>query len=226
MSTTKVVFGRLSFVFLVLALGQGCATIEMLEQRAIDGDQDATYRLAVLHLEGDRVPKDEQRAVALLRQASTGGHLGALHTLAWCFDSGTGVAKDSAKAAEHYWASAKAGSIDSLLALADIYMNGREGVPKNLETAVDLLQIAEALLQRRGITTSSSSQAASGSSALVPNAYGLGVHMNRYGQAVRVRPAWGGVPGEMLRIKPDAYGLGVHMDQYGRPVHEMPAFGH
>ncbi len=60
------------------------------------------------------------------------------------------------------------------------------------------------------------------SNSLQIDAYGLGVHMNRYGQAVRLRPDFGAVPGELLQITPDAYGLGVHMDQYGRPVREYP----
>jgi hypothetical protein len=57
-------------------------------------------------------------------------------------------------------------------------------------------------------------------SVLRPNAYGLGVHQNRYGQPVTLRPNFGGVPGERLQIKENAYGPGVHMDQYGRPVRE------
>ena len=57
---------------------------------------------------------------------------------------------------------------------------------------------------------------------LKPNAYGLGVHMNRYGQPVTLRPDFGGVYGEQLQIEQDAYGLGIHMDQYGRPVREHP----
>jgi hypothetical protein len=60
------------------------------------------------------------------------------------------------------------------------------------------------------------------SSNLQIDAYGLGVHMNEYGQPVRLRPDFGSVPGEYLEITPNAYGLGVHMDQYGRPVREYP----
>lgn len=58
-------------------------------------------------------------------------------------------------------------------------------------------------------------------SGLRPNAFGPGVHMNQYGQAVTLQ-APGGAPGELLQIKPNAYGPGVHMDQYGRPVKERP----
>lgn len=55
---------------------------------------------------------------------------------------------------------------------------------------------------------------------IVPNAYGPGVHMNQYGQAVTLTPESGGVQGEHLEINPNAYGPGIHMDQYGRPVRE------
>jgi hypothetical protein len=61
-----------------------------------------------------------------------------------------------------------------------------------------------------------------GGSSLQMDAYGPGVHMNQYGQPVRLRPDFGGVSGEYLQIKPNAYGPGVHMDQYGRPVREYP----
>lgn len=54
------------------------------------------------------------------------------------------------------------------------------------------------------------------------DAYGPGIHMNRYGQPVILRPDFGSVPGEYLHIQPDAYGPGIHKDQYGRPVREYP----
>lgn len=59
------------------------------------------------------------------------------------------------------------------------------------------------------------------SNTLVPDAYGPGVHMNQYGQAVVLQPQGGGTPGERLTITPNAYGPGVHMDQYGRMVREQ-----
>jgi len=54
------------------------------------------------------------------------------------------------------------------------------------------------------------------------NAYGYGVHSNRFGQAIKLKPDFGYVPGEQLYIQEDAYGFGVHSDQYGRPVREYP----
>lgn len=54
------------------------------------------------------------------------------------------------------------------------------------------------------------------------DAYGYGVHSNRFAQPIKLRPDFGYVPGEQLHIQEDAYGLGVHADQYGRPVKEYP----
>jgi len=54
------------------------------------------------------------------------------------------------------------------------------------------------------------------------NTYGYGLHSNRFGQAIKLRPDFGYVPGEQLSIREDAYGFGVHSDQYGRPVREYP----
>jgi len=54
------------------------------------------------------------------------------------------------------------------------------------------------------------------------NAYGFGVHADRFGRPITLRPDFGAVQGEYLEIKPDAYGFGVHSDQYGRPVREYP----
>ena len=59
-------------------------------------------------------------------------------------------------------------------------------------------------------------------SAIKINAYGYGVHSNRFGQPIKLRPDFGYVPGEQLYIQEDAYGFGVHSDQYGRPVREYP----
>ena len=57
---------------------------------------------------------------------------------------------------------------------------------------------------------------------LEPDAYGMGVHINRFAQPVILKPDFGGVYGEHLEIKTDGYGMGVHSDQYGRPVREYP----
>lgn len=48
------------------------------------------------------------------------------------------------------------------------------------------------------------------------NAYGPGVHMDRYGRAVQFRDEAGGMV--RGRINRDRYGPGVSADEFGRPV--------
>jgi hypothetical protein len=48
------------------------------------------------------------------------------------------------------------------------------------------------------------------------DAYGPGVHMDRYGRAVTFgRP-------DVREVEIDAYGPGVHSDEYGRPLSARP----
>ena len=55
------------------------------------------------------------------------------------------------------------------------------------------------------------------------NAYGLGVHSDQYGRAVKYE-VQGGSTGEFIKVKQNTYGPGIHSDQYGRPVRTRPAF--
>ena len=59
-----------------------------------------------------------------------------------------------------------------------------------------------------------------------PNAYGMGVGENQYGQPVKIVPvhsSGSSYSDPLLTIKQDAYGMGVGSDQYGRPVKIVPA---
>jgi len=58
------------------------------------------------------------------------------------------------------------------------------------------------------------------------NAYGPGLHADRYGRPFEYRTDDGqAVPG-FVQVQPNGYGLGVGVDQYGRPVRAVdPATG-
>lgn len=50
------------------------------------------------------------------------------------------------------------------------------------------------------------------------NAYGPGLHADRYGRPFQFQTDDGqAVPG-WVKVQPNGYGLGVGMDEYGRPV--------
>jgi len=56
---------------------------------------------------------------------------------------------------------------------------------------------------------------------ITPNAYGLGVNANQYGQPQTYRTQDGQQLAPIFQggVKPNAYGPGVGMDQFGRPVY-------
>jgi hypothetical protein len=60
--------------------------------------------------------------------------------------------------------------------------------------------------------------------AITPNAYGLGMNANQYGQPQTYRTQDGQQLAPIFQggVQPNAYGLGVGMDQFGRPVHSSP----
>jgi len=78
--------------------------------------------------------------------------------------------------------------------------------------------------RQKKTSTSNTKQPTSNSSIIKPNAYGLNVHSNQYGQAIKLVPDYGNIRNEQLNIKQDAYGKDIHSDQYGRPVRAVPAY--
>jgi hypothetical protein len=59
---------------------------------------------------------------------------------------------------------------------------------------------------------------------ITPNAYGLGVNANQYGQPQTYRTQDGQQLAPIFQggVQQNAYGLGVGMDQFGRPVYSSP----
>jgi hypothetical protein len=59
---------------------------------------------------------------------------------------------------------------------------------------------------------------------ITPNAYGLGVNANQYGQPQTYRTQDGQQLAPIFQggVQPNAYGPGVGMDQFGRPVYSSP----
>ena len=50
------------------------------------------------------------------------------------------------------------------------------------------------------------------------DAYGPGIHQDRYGRAFEFQTDDGNALPPGVRVRPNAYGPGVGADQYGRPV--------
>ena len=80
-----------------------------LRERAGQDDPKALYRPAMLHVDGDGVPEDNDLTAALLRRAAEQGHAEAQYNLGVCCHHGYGVAADEVEAFRWYMASARQG---------------------------------------------------------------------------------------------------------------------
>ena len=92
--------------------GQGdiSTMVELMEQSAYMGNDQALYELARIFHNGVGVPKDINRAIGYLTTADGRGHLEATRVLAWDYLQGNGVQADS-HYAEQLFQKAAAGSL-------------------------------------------------------------------------------------------------------------------
>lgn len=92
------------------AQGDTATMIELMEQSAYMGNDQALYELARIFHNGVGVPKDINRAVGYLTTADGRGHLEATRVLAWDYLQGNGVQADR-QYAEQLFQKAAAGSL-------------------------------------------------------------------------------------------------------------------
>jgi TPR repeat protein len=80
---------------------------------------------------GDRLPRDPERALRLLRIAAEEGHPPAQYDLARMYEQGLGTEPDQHEAAHWYLQAAQAGDVHAQHHLAEMHIAGR-GVPRDL----------------------------------------------------------------------------------------------
>lgn len=111
----------------------------------------AHYALAVMYLQGDGVDAKisqsnrEKAGFYHMKQAASQGVLPALHNIANCYASGRGVKQSDHNAQLYYSAAAEAGDPAAKFTLGTWIVQGRGGLPKDLDKAFTLqLESAEA----------------------------------------------------------------------------------
>ena len=128
--------------------------IHCLRIGAAGGDLEAMYSLGGWLLEGktdnDVIlwENDPIEAVDWLERAAAGGHAMAMHSLAACYDEGTGVAADKQRAIALYRQAVRAGLEESAVNLAICYreVGNERGYRRWIERAARAGN-AEAILQ-------------------------------------------------------------------------------
>ncbi len=133
------VLGALS----VLATLSACAgSLATLQMHAEEGDPHAQVALGMAYLEGSGVPRDEAKAVALVREAANAGHAVGQIALGAMYSDGEGVPQDQRTAVDWYRKAAEQGSPLGQLLLGSKYYEG-VGVTKDPARALQLFRRAE-----------------------------------------------------------------------------------
>ena len=154
----KVVFMMLAAMMLSaevpLVMAEDAAAEKLFaetKRQAEAGDAHALYLLAEMHYrEGWGVPKDDAKAMELLRQAAAKGDAEAQSHLAGYYLDGKGEKKDIAKALELYQKAAAQGEVFAQFSLGLMYESGK-GVSKDKVLAYAWYNLAAAQADKTAI---------------------------------------------------------------------------
>lgn len=108
---------------------------------ANSGDAGAQYTTAMLLLQGEFLPENEEKAVEYLEKAHAQNYIAATYELAVCNHYGLGIEADSARAFELYKTSAEAGYGMGMTALGKMYLDGN-GTEQNSALAMEWFEKA------------------------------------------------------------------------------------
>lgn len=134
-----------------------------LEKSAQQKFPPALYMLGILYIGGNRVPRNNDKGMSLIREAAKGGNISAIKYLAedepqfvipilykldaennanaqgilgQMYCTGIGVDKDTSKGIEYWEKSAANGDSDAMFNLGMCYEQGFHGITKNIDKAV------------------------------------------------------------------------------------------
>ena len=135
---------RVSFIF-TAAAGRPIEKRpqDFLSKQRSRATRAAQYNAALMHLNGDGLPENFDKAETYLRKAAKQNHLPAIISLAELFTRGKGIEPDLREAAQWYERAAELGDVESQFIIGRLYATGA-GVPSNpREAAKWFLRAAE-----------------------------------------------------------------------------------
>jgi TPR repeat protein/tRNA A-37 threonylcarbamoyl transferase component Bud32 len=116
--------------------------VSWLNKASQRGDPDAKYQLALLYASGPVQNRDLRKATELLREAADMHDGNALNMLGEFYRDGTDVPVSYKQAIAYFEEASKAGNADASANLGVSYINGNQGVDKNLRYGVELIRQA------------------------------------------------------------------------------------
>ena len=117
------------------------------EEQFAQGNLEAGYRLAEIHVRGQGGAGALEKAFALFSDLANRGEVKARHSVGLCLEHGVGVAADPIKAVVNYQQAAEKGFVPSMLALGSIRM---KHAVRNLDDAEALGWVLTATERSKG----------------------------------------------------------------------------
>ncbi|WP_158277565.1 tetratricopeptide repeat protein [Opitutus sp. ER46] len=126
--------------------------VDTLRRAADRGNASALYAWGQVLLNGDLVPADPDRALAVLERGAAAGSVDAAFRLAGLYTHGRVVALDDQRAFSYMLMAARGGARSAIRNVGALYANGR-GTPQNYTEALAWLIVAENYGSDFGATT-------------------------------------------------------------------------
>jgi TPR repeat protein len=138
-SSAVLMAGDISIGMNYLDSGDEQKAFTEFQRLANSGDVDAATMLGEMYLDGIGVEQDNKKAYYWIQKAANAGDKEAEYLLGFMYENGIEVKEDVAQAVAWYEKAANKGDIMAMYNLAFIYKNGANGVKKDLQKAVILL---------------------------------------------------------------------------------------
>ncbi len=122
--------------------------IEQFQTLAKSGDVDSQTMLGEMYLDGIGTNQDTKKAYYWIQKAANAGDKEAEYLLGFMYENGIEVKQDISEAVAWYQKAANKGDTMAMYNLAFIYKNGANGVNKDMNKAVSLLQKVEEIKSR------------------------------------------------------------------------------
>lgn len=113
--------------------------VEILRTRAVRGDAEAQFDLALHYADGDGVPESPSTAFRWLRRAADADHVDAMVSLGRCYHGGLGTDENAREALHWYRKALAAGADDVHADLGQLLCDEDAGV-RDVDRARDILQ--------------------------------------------------------------------------------------
>jgi len=143
LSSAVLFGGNFSDGLKVLDSGDTSRAFKQFQDLAKSGDVDSQTMLGEMYLDGIGVEQNTKKAYFWIQKAANSSDREAQYLLGFMYENGIEVKQNISQAVTWYEKAASKGDTMAMYNLAYIYKNGGNGINKDMNRAVSLLQKVE-----------------------------------------------------------------------------------